>query len=217
MSLDSYANLKAELVAWLRRSNITVDTGIIPTAITLFEAYARRELQAEDMLLETELVSEAGISDVQLPDDFRSVDTLRISDNPQMLTMLTRDSLSRMWGTVPGRPRNYALGPTDSNTGKRMLRLGPVPDSDYTLLLTYNAKLVALSTARTSNWLLVYAPDLYLYGSLYQLFNYTRDADSKALVAPDLTTIMQNIKEDQQRLKAAGPGQLQCQPTGMTP
>lgn len=219
MALNNLAGLKAELVSWLRRSNITVASSVLDTGITLFEAFARRELQAEDMLVEAELITESGFSDVQVPTDFRSVDTLRMSDSPQALALLNRDNLTRLWGTVADRPRNYALGPTNPNTGKKTLRLGPTPDAEYTLLLLYNAKLVGLSTTngQDSNWLLAYAPDLYFYGTLYHLLNFTRDADGKALVTPDYNTSIQSVHDDQQRLKAAGPGQLMALPTGMTP
>lgn len=217
MSLDTYSNLKTELANWLRRSNITAASDIIDTGIDLFEAYARRDLQAEDMLLETTLTTVSGFSDVTLPAGFRQVDTLRTSTG-LVLTQKTRDALARAWGAATGGPVEYALGPTPAG-GKHTLRLGPTPDGDYTLYLTYNAKLVGLSSAtgETTNWLLAYAPDLYLYGSLYHLLNYIRDDANKALIGPDVAAIVAQVQADQQRLKQSGAGQAQAQALGMTP
>jgi len=54
------------------------------------------------------------------------------------------------------------------------------PDTGYTGELTYYGKIPVLSDSNTSNWLLAYAPDLYLYGALLEATPYLKDDERLA-------------------------------------
>ena len=64
-------------------------------------------------------------------------------------------------GSVNGRPNSYTI------MGENIL-FGPTPDSVYTYSMTYYKALTALSDSAPTNWAILNAPDLYLYGALLQ-------------------------------------------------
>jgi hypothetical protein len=67
-----------------------------------------------------------------------------------------------------GKPSYYTIVGTQ-------IEVIATPDTGYTGELTYYAKIPALSDSNTSNWLLAYAPDLYLYGALLEAAPYLKD------------------------------------------
>src|SRR3546814_12010487 len=75
---------------------------------------------------------------------------------------MTQDDLIRYWGSAAtGLPQNYAFA-SDGIT------LGPAPDSDYTVPMTYVRTLTPLSEFVSSNCLLEKNRDLYSYASLVE-------------------------------------------------
>jgi len=73
---------------------------------------------------------------------------------------LSPDEFQRKWERdTAAQPENYAL-----IAGS--LYLGPQPDDDYQITLTYVRTLTGLSDENTTNWLLESHPDLYLYSAL---------------------------------------------------
>src|SRR3546814_7041487 len=75
---------------------------------------------------------------------------------------MTQDDLIRYWGSAAtGLPQNYAFA-SDGIT------LGPAPDSDNTVTMTYVRTLTPSSEFVSFNWLLEKHPDLYLYASLVE-------------------------------------------------
>jgi hypothetical protein len=67
-----------------------------------------------------------------------------------------------------GKPRFYTI------VGNQFEFI-PTPDAEYFAELTYYAKIPPLSDSNTSNWLLAYAPDLYLYGALIEAEPYLKN------------------------------------------
>ena len=84
------------------------------------------------------------------------------SGNTQPLELLSQfQLLERKHRTANAtyEPRYYAI-----TAGE--IEVFPVPDGTYSTELYYYAKIDALSDSNTSNWLLEYFPDAYLYGAL---------------------------------------------------
>jgi hypothetical protein len=75
----------------------------------------------------------------------------------------------------------------------------PTPDTGYTGELTYYGKITALSDSNTSNWLLSYAPDLYLYGALLEASPYLKDDERLATWGQLYTNSLGDIEVADQR------------------
>lgn len=164
MSLDTYDSLKAEIAAWLRRSDLTA---AIPAFIALAEAQMNRRLRVRPMTTRLALTWDAEY--VALPADFLSERLVKLTSGGSMvLRYLTPDEMDASVGTAAnGRPRSYGLYGGE-------LRLQPAPDQAYGAELVYLQAIPALSNSNPSNWLLASHPDAYLYGALTQSAPYLR-------------------------------------------
>jgi hypothetical protein len=83
------------------------------------------------------------------------------------------------------------------------LEVIPSPDTEYSAELTYYAKITALSDANTSNWLLAYAPDLYLYGALLEATPYLKDDERLVVWGQLYIASMEDIVVADQRASVA--------------
>ncbi|HVY35411.1 MAG TPA: hypothetical protein VG960_13450 [Caulobacteraceae bacterium] len=161
MSLDTYDGLKAEIAAWLRRSDLTSE---IPGFIALAEAHMNRRLRVRPMTVR--LAQTWDTEYVALPADFLSERLVKLtSGGLTVLRYLTPEEMDARAAT--GRPQFYGLYGGE-------LRLHPAPDQAYGGELVYLQAVPALSDSNPSNWLLASHPDAYLYGALTQSAPYLR-------------------------------------------
>ena len=70
---------------------------------------------------------------------------------------------------VSGLPRFFTV--------TTQLEFDKTPDSDYIIEMAYLAKLLPLDDTNISNAILADAPHIYLYGSLWALFQYAADEE----------------------------------------
>jgi len=97
---------------------------------------------------------------VALPADFLSVRAIYLDTTPrQDLIYLTPFELNEQWSNETGLPQNYTI------IGNELV-LGPAPDKQYNIVLTYQRDLTPLSSSNPSNWLLEKHPDIYLFAAL---------------------------------------------------
>jgi hypothetical protein len=164
VALSTYDDLKAEIAAWLRRSDLTDE---IPSFIALAEAQVNRRLRVRPMT--ARLAANWSAEYVDLPDDFLSERLVKLTGaGGGVLRCLTPEEIdARVRAGSSGRPRFYALY-------GQQLRLYPAPDTAYAAELVYLQAVPALSDANPSNWLLASHPDAYLYGALAQSAPYLR-------------------------------------------
>jgi hypothetical protein len=95
-----------------------------------------------------------------------------------------------------GQPKYYTIVGTQ-------IEVIATPDGSYTGELTYWGKITALSDANTSNWLLAYAPDLYLYGALVEATPYLKDDERLATWSTLYTNSLGDIEVADQRASVA--------------
>ncbi len=78
------------------------------------------------------------------------------------LQYISPEMLYRVWaGSSSGKPDSYSI------IGDKIY-FGPTPDSAYNYTMTYYKTFRALSDSNTTNWVILNAPDVYLYGALLQ-------------------------------------------------
>jgi hypothetical protein len=204
MTIATHSELLTELDQWLNRSDLT---DRIPTFIRLFESRANRQLRVPEMATQTSYATVSGVSQLSLPDDFLSARDLYLDSDPDViLEAMSPAALRNSYPqAITGQPSAYAV------VGQQIL-LGPVPDSEYSILLDYYQRIPGLNEDNTTNWLLTAYPDIYLWGSLCMAEAFLRDDPRLSVwkAAWDEATAEINVQGNRQRLPSAP---LMMQPT----
>ena len=166
MALSTYDELKASIADFLNRDDLTA---VIPDFIKLAETQMSRDLRhwrQEDRA--TAVVDQQYAS---LPNNF--IEPIRITipaNESHTLELVSTFEISKLraeGSNRTGRPQQYAV--LDQS-----FELFPTPDADYTVELVYYESIPELGTL-TTNWVLTYFPDAYLYGSLMQSSPYLQE------------------------------------------
>jgi len=134
------------------------------------------------------------------PADFLQAKEFQLNTNPitylQYVTQNQGDYGSATNYVAAGKPQFYTIIGTQ-------IQVIPTPDTGYTGELTYYGKIPALSDSNTSNWLLAYAPDLYLYGALLEATPYLKDDERLAVWSTLYTNSIGDIEVADQRASVA--------------
>lgn len=191
MALDTFAGLKATIADYLNRDDLTA---IIPSFITIAEAKFNRKLRTRQMIKRANGQIDSAF--FAYPSDWLQAKEFQLNTNPivrlQFVTEAYGDELKANRYVSIGQPAYYTI------TGTQ-LEFIPAPDSTYSAELTYYAKIPALSDSNTSNWLLAYAPDLYLYGALLEAAPYLKDDERLAVWSQMYISSLSDIEVADQR------------------
>ena len=154
----TYQELKDQIINFVNKPDIdqTVDT-----FIDLAEADMSRRIRHWRMERRSTAILDTQYS--ALPDDF--IEPVRLSITSGDTYKLEAESQAQLLdrraqaGNTTGLPKYYAI------TGGT-IEVFPSPSSEYTLEMLYVSKIQPLTSSNTSNWILQYFPDCYLYGAL---------------------------------------------------
>lgn len=165
MSLDTYANLKAEVADWLNRTDLTTQ---VPTFITLAEAEMKRKLR----IATTRTTITISAEETTLPADTAELRSISLESASPSQDLPFRFGTPEM--LAERRARNAAVTgrPTGAIVVGSTLVVSPVPDQSYTARITYFTQVIPLSDSVTTSDVLTDAPDAYLYGALLQSAAY---------------------------------------------
>ena len=162
MALNSYAALQTAIGTHLVRTDMAA---IAPDLIALAEADMGDKLRVSEMEARTALTLDAEY--VDLPADWLQTIRLTYNGASHRILDLANPREADQWVAVPGEPRIYSVEGLQ-------LRFFPTPSSG-TADLQYYQRIPALSDSNTTNWLLVRAPDAYLYGALVHSAPYLQE------------------------------------------
>jgi len=161
MAFDSYANLQLSIAVWLMRDDLTSN---IPDFITLCESRCNRRLRVREM--ETSVTLTPVNNVCTLPSDFLEARSVRGSTDPvSVLTPLSLDMAADSFNTA-GYPFHFTI------QGNSLMARAPTTSN---IVLDYYGKIPALTNGNTTNWLLLKAPEIYLYGSLLESAPFMED------------------------------------------
>jgi hypothetical protein len=195
MALDTFAGLKTTIADYLNRDDLT---SAIPSFITLSEAKFNRKLRVRQMIKRANATLDTQY--FAFPADFLQAKEFQLNTNPitylQYVTQNQGDYGSATNYVAAGKPQFYTIIGTQ-------IQVIPTPDTGYTGELTYYGKIPALSDSNTSNWLLAYAPDLYLYGALLEATPYLKDDERLAVWSTLYTNSIGDIEVADQRASVA--------------
>jgi hypothetical protein len=202
MTLATYSDLVAEVRQQLARSDVD---GRIPQAIAAVEASLNRQLRTLDMEQVSLLTTSAGVGEVALPAGWRELrDVSHASAGGTLEQLSLKRLLQRQWVEGPGRPRWFAIRGD-------VLMLGPVPDADYGLVVSYFEPIPALTAAQPSNWLMLRHPDLYLYGVLVRIAVALADERMVVQFQQRFEQVLWEVSQED-RSRRMGQGDLAMQP-----
>ena len=173
MSLDTFDNLKLEIIDWSHRKDIDlkVDTFIELAEVEMF-SNPTKTLKVRSG--ETRATATASTSSrfLALPSGFLEMRRVRIDADEGFLplTYRTPEQLNSTDG--PARPRFFTV--TDQ------IEFNTVPDEAYVVEFQYLAEFTPLSSSNQTNPVLTLDPNIYLFGALKETFAWSGDTENQA-------------------------------------
>lgn len=168
MAISTYSELKTAVADFLNRDDLT---DVIPTFIALAESQISRDLR--HWRQQRRVTTTLNEKFENLPSDFLEASHFYIdtTEGEKTLEFASSAEISRRkvnHAGISGEPAVYTI-----NSGQ--IEFIPAPDDGYTLTMCYYAKIVPLGDDNSTNWLLDYFPDIYLYGSLLHSSAYLQE------------------------------------------
>ena len=201
MAITTYDELKSSIGDFLNRSDLT---SVIPTFISLGEAQMNRDIRHWEMENRVDGQQSVGDQFMQFPADW--LETIRFQvrttngiDTLELASVASISDKRQAANDEAGTPRFYSHV-------RGEFELFPTPDEDTDFELLYYQRIPSLSDSNTSNWLLEYAPDIYLYGSLMHSAPYLKEDERAGIWAQMYGLAVQNLNAQSERVKNSGSG-----------
>ena len=200
MAIETYSQLQSRLAEFLNRDDLTT---IIPTFIELAESQMNRDLRHWKMETRSSGQQDPNDEYMQIPNDWMETIRFHITDNgTRPLDLISRKAMEDKRAgqlNAVGTPRYYTHA--DSQ-----FQLYPTPSDTTNVELLYYAKIPSLSDSNTDNWLLLEAPDVYLYGALIHSAPYLAEDERVGVWAQMYSAAVSqlNMKSEQSRYSGSG-------------
>ena len=195
----TYAELKTAIANYLNRSDLTSD---IDTFIDNVEAELNRRLRTKDMIKRATATADSQY--LAVPTDWIEAINVEITSND--FSPLFQQSIESL--DVYRKANNNSTGqPVYFAMVDDSIELAPTPDAEYTLQLTYYAKISALSDSNTSNFVSVSHPDVYLYGALKHASIFLMEDDRIPMFTQQFEKALEEMRLEQEKA-AFGKGSL---------
>ena len=196
MAITTYDELKTAIADTLNRDDLASS---VPNFISLAEANMQRKIRHWRQEKRANAVIDSQYSAV--PADFLEIIRFYItSGSTKPLELISQGELlerKRRNLNTSGSPSFYAL-----TAGE--LEVYPVPDGAYDAELYYYSRVPALTSVDTTNWLLDYFPDVYLYGSLVHSAPYLKDDERIRVWAALFQEAIDAINASSEKAKFGG-------------
>lgn len=191
MAITTYAELQSSIADWLLRTDLTA---VIPDFIALAEAQMSRDLRhwRQEKRVETTINERYET----VPVDWLETISLRRDDGVEV-EHVGIDFISRLDPNATGKPEYYRVG---SGT----FEFWPAPPEAQAVILSYFAKVPALTDSATSNWILAQYPDIYLYGSLMHAAPYLKDDERVGVWGSMYQRAIDAANRDSKRARHSG-------------
>jgi hypothetical protein len=162
--ISNYATLQSTIADYLNRSDLTSQ---IQTFIQFVEADLNSRLRAREMIVRATTTNDDEF--VKLPLDFLEAINLQINGGMSPLRYITLDEADIV------NARKALTVPTFYSLMNGAIELVPPPAQDIEIEMVYYGKIPALSDSNPTNWMLLKAPDVYLYGAMVHASPYLMD------------------------------------------
>jgi hypothetical protein len=165
-TITNYTTLVSTVADYLNRQDLSAQ---IPTFIQFAEADMNTRLRTREMIVRATTTNDDEY--VRLPLDFLEGINLQIVGGQSPLRYITLDEADIV------NARQGYNAPTFYSLMNGAIELVPPPATgvDVEIEMVYYGKITALSEANQTNWLLLKAPDVYLYGALVHAAPFLMD------------------------------------------
>jgi hypothetical protein len=180
MSISTYSELKTAIADHLHRTDLT---SYIPDFIKFAESVISNDprptspdvlpgirTRDQDDRVTTTLSTEY----IDTPTNMLGLRKIKLVGTPDTkLDYLSPEEMTRKYpSSTTGTPKYYTIHGDE-------FQFRPIPDTSYTLEITYFAKYAAFSASTDTNWLLTNHPLIYVYAAMIAASAYTEDDPTK--------------------------------------
>jgi len=200
MALTTYTELKASIADFLNRDDLTA---VIADFITLAESQINRDVRHWKMEARSSGQQSAADEYMQIPADW--VETIRLhltGTGTSVVNLISRDAMA----DKRQKNKDTSGTPVYYTHADGQFQLYPTPSADTDFELLYIQKLVALSGSNADNWLLLEAPDVYLYGALIHSAPYLAEDERVAIWAQMYSASVVKLNEASESARFSGSG-----------
>lgn len=172
MALDTFDNLKLEIIDWSHRRDIDqkVDTFIDLAEVEMF-SNPTKTLKVRSGETSTTGTASTSSRFLALPAGFLEMRRVRIDAVVDFFPLKYRSPEQLTSFDGPARPRFFTI--TDQ------IEFDTVPDEAYTIDFQYLAEFTPLSAGNQTNPVLTNDPNIYLFGALKEVFAWTGDTENQ--------------------------------------
>lgn len=198
MAISTFAELKASVADYLNRSDLT---SVIPTFVSLAEAQINRDVRHWSMENRATTTFDGRYG--TRPSDW--VETIRMhltGNGTKAMNLISQQVMAEKRASgndAAGTPMFYMHS-------ESQFELYPTPDQAVTAEILYFQKVPALSDSNATNWLLAYAPDVYLYGSLIHSAPYLSEDNRASVWASMYGAAVEQLNKKSEASKVSGSG-----------
>ena len=199
MALTNFSGLKTSIADFLNRDDLT---SVIPDFIALAEAQINRDIRHWKMEARSSGQQSNLDEYMQIPADW--VETIRLhltGSGTTVVNLVSRDAMADKRSATEntsGTPRMYTHA-------DGQFQLFPTPSQDTDFELLYYQKVPSLIT-NTDNWLLLEAPDVYLYGALLHSAPYLAEDERVGVWAQMYSAAVQRLNQVSEDAMFSGSG-----------
>ena len=200
MAINTFTTLKTAVADFLNRDDLTSAT---ENFIALAEAQINRDIRHWKMETRSSGQQSAGDEYSQVPANWMETIRFHVTDNgTSPLNILSRAAMSDKRAS-----KEDATGtPTHYTHADGQFQLYPTPSATTNTELLYYAKTTALSSSNSDNWLLLEAPDVYLYGTLLHSAPYLGEDERIAVWAQMYSAAVQQLNNASDKSRYSGSG-----------
>lgn len=165
MSISTYAELKTSVSNWMKRTDLT---DRIPEFIAIGESKIASDVRCNAQ--QTRSTASVSSQYFDTPTGFLEIRDIHINSDPiNSLSFLSPKVMSEKFPSgTSGVPNYYTIHGDE-------FEIKPVPDTTYTIEISYIKRFTAFSADADFNWLLTNHPHIYLYAALISANEYTED------------------------------------------
>ena len=196
MAISTYSELQTAVANWLDRDDLSAR---IPEFISLAEARFNRLLRLRSMESKQTASTVGGQRNYNLPASYIQMRNFQLNTSPlTTLSYVTPEIYDRVWGgSTGGIPKFYTIVADE-------ISLGPIPGSVLTMEMLFYRRFDNLSGSTTTNWLLTYAPDIYLYASMLEAEPFIMNDERVPLWATALDKAISDMQEQDNKDRHSG-------------
>ena len=196
MAISNYTELKTAVANWLDRDDLT---DRIPEFIALAESRFNRLLRIRAMESKQTASTVAGQQNLALPARFIQMRNLQINTSPVTpMQYVTPEIFDRLYGgSSNGTPKFYTIIANE-------LQLGPTPDIVQTIEMLFYERFENLTDSTTTNWMIINAPDIYLYGAMLEAEPFIMNDPRVQLWATAFQQAIKDLQEQDNRDRHSG-------------